>query len=143
MDNEIQKRKSWIGRNWKWLTPVGVIGVLGLMLLFSAISQGNPGDFALALKDNQLYQGAVDKANQNEDVKNAIGTLDPVDKMAILESTVEYSDNKQSVNLTVRVSGSKGKAKMDVQAVKSETAWHYKFIKMRIKNPKQEIIVLE
>lgn len=142
-ENESLKEKSWFKRNWKWLLPMVIIPVLGFTLLFSVISAGSVGDFASAFSDEKLYQNAIDKANKNVEVQNVLGTLEPVSNMGIVESTVEYTNTKQSVTLSIRVSGEKGKAKMDVVADKKGNEWRYTSIKLRIKEPKREIIVLQ
>ena len=143
MQEEILSEKSWFKRNWKWLTPLSVFVVVVVIMFSSLMSAGNVSDFATAFSEDKLYQDAIDKANENTDVQNVLGKLEAVDKMAILESTVEYTNHKQSVNLSVRVSGDKGKAKMDIKADKKNAKWQYNFIKLRIKEPKQEIIVAE
>jgi len=120
-----------------------IMPVLGFALLFSVISAGSVGDFASAFSDEKLYQNAIDKANKNVEVQNVLGTLEPVSNMGIVESTVEYTNTKQSVTLSIRVSGEKGKAKMDVVADKKGNEWRYTSIKLRIKEPKREIIVLQ
>jgi len=67
----------------------------------------------------------------------------PIDKLAIMEGNSVYSNENKNVEITVRVSGPKGKAKMDISAEKSGEKWEYKSIKVRIKKTKQEIQVLK
>jgi len=143
MNNEVSKEKNWMRRNWKWFVPSLVIVVILAMVFVATGSIGGASDLAAAYKDEALYENAVKQSNENNTVVEILGTLEPVDKMAILEGTVKYSDDKQSVNLTVRVKGDKGKAKMDVVASKKDNAWQYSLIKIRIKAPEQEIIVLQ
>jgi hypothetical protein len=143
MNYEIVREKSWFKRNWQWFIPLVAVCALGIILISSLASAGNAGDYATAMSDEKLYQNAIDKANENTEVKTILGKLEDVNNMAIIESTVEYSNNKQSVDLTVRVRGDKGKAKMDVKADKKGNEWNYSLIKLRIKDPKQEIVVLQ
>ncbi|WP_299223373.1 cytochrome c oxidase assembly factor Coa1 family protein [uncultured Aquimarina sp.] len=66
--------------------------------------------------------------------------------MAILEGEVRYSDNNKSVDLSIRIKGSKRKASMDISADKINGEWNYKKINIRIKKPieeKQTIKILE
>lgn len=143
MNNEVSEEKNWMRRNWKWFVPSSVIVVILAMVFVATGSVGGASDLAAAYKDEALYENAVKQSNENNKVVEILGTLEPVDNMAILEGTVKYSDDKQSVKLTVRVKGDKGKAKMDVVATKKGNVWQYSLIKIRIKAPEQEIIVLQ
>ncbi|MFH6948216.1 cytochrome c oxidase assembly factor Coa1 family protein [Flavobacterium sp. FlaQc-51] len=86
---------------------------------------------------------AVEKAKTNQRVLKVIGEIEPIDKLAILEGSAIYSNNNNSVNLSIRVNGNKGKGKMDVLAERKGTAWNYKKINIRIKEPKEEIQILK
>ncbi len=141
MNNKISEEKNWLERNWKWFVPLAVI----ILLLVVTVSGSVDGasDFATAFKDDTLYKKAIEKCNNNQQVQKVLGKLQDVDKLAIIESTVDYSNNKQKVKLSVRVNGEKGKGRMDAIADRNNEGWNYSLIKIRIKNPKQEIIVLE
>jgi hypothetical protein len=72
-----------------------------------------------------------------------LGDLEPIDKLAILEGNAKYSNHNNSVELTVRVKGPKGKGKMDISADKNGTEWEYKKINIRIKQTEEVIQVLK
>ena len=144
MDNQLIVEKSWWRKNWKWSLPTLVllfIIVIGLILNLSI--DGNVADFAQAYSDNSLYEKAIEKAKTNDRVLEVIGEIEPIDKLAILEGNVIYSNNNNSVELSVRVKGSKGKGKMDISANKNGEEWEYKKISIRIKEPKEEINILK
>jgi predicted negative regulator of RcsB-dependent stress response len=143
MDNEITQHKNWLQRNAKWLAPLVVVIILLGSAVFSSVSDAQMGGYANALADDALYTNALNKAQENAEVKKVLGTLEMVDQLAIIESNVTYSNNNNAVNLSVRVKGSKAKGRMDVIAAKVNNAWHYSLIKIRIKDPKQEINVLQ
>ena len=42
----------------------------------------------------------------------------------------------------IRIKGNKGKGKMDISAKKNGNEWEYKKIKIRIKEPKEEIHII-
>ncbi|MXN91623.1 hypothetical protein GR160_10330 [Flavobacterium sp. Sd200] len=143
MDNELVQHKSWMQRNIKWFAPVLVLLLLLGSVMFSSVSDAQLGGFANALADEALYNNAVKQAQDNDEVTSVLGNLEPVDQMAIIESDVNYSDNNNAVNLSVRIKGSKAKGRMDVAATKVNNAWQYNAIKIRLKDPKREIVVLE
>ena len=146
MDNELIIEQSWWKRNWKWFLPTFIIIFLLVFgLLLSSSVEGNVTDVAQAYSDNSLYEKAIEKAKTNKRVLEVIGEIEPIDKLAILEGNAIYSNNHNSVELSIRVKGSKGKGKMDISAKKNgnEKEWEYKKINIRIKDSKEEIQILK
>ena len=142
MDNRLIIEKSWWQRNWKWIIPTTIILFLASMVMTFNI-EGNPTDLLQAYSEDVLYKNAIDKANSNERVIEVIGKIDDLDRLAILEGNSKYSNNNNSIEITFRVNGDKRKGKMDISADKNGTDWEYKKINIRIKNPKEEIKILE
>ena len=138
--NELIKEKNWGRRNWRWLVPITafLIGIIALLSLTSGLTS-----FAQAYAEPSLYENALERARQNERVIEVLGNLQPVDKLTILEGNVVYTENNNAVDLTFRVTGSKGKGKMDISATKINGNWDYELIKIRVKNREEEIIVLD
>ncbi len=144
MENDLIKQNSWFQRNWKLVLPISIVAILGTTLFFS-LTAGHLGDFGKAYSEPQLFQGALNKAKENEEVK-VLGEIEPVSKMAILEGDVNYTNQGNSVQFTVRIEGKNGKAFMDVIAERVTDSWKYKKITIRIKYPpekKQTIEILK
>ena len=108
----------------------------------SANVDGNITDTAQAYTDDSLSVKAIEKANTNERVLEVLGEIEPIDKLALFEGNAVYSNNNNSVVLSIRIKGSKGKGKMDISAEKNGINWEYKTINIRIKNPKEEIQII-
>jgi hypothetical protein len=143
MNNELITEQSWWKSNRKWFLPTLIITFLLLTgLLVSSGMEGNITDIAKAYSEDSLYERAIDKANTNKRVLELIGKIEPIDQLAILEGNAVYANNHTSVELSVRVKGNKGKGKMDISARKNGNNWEYKYIKIRIKEPKEEIHIL-
>jgi hypothetical protein len=144
MDNNLINEQSWWKKNWKWFLPTfSIMLLLAFGLLLSSSVNGNITDIAQAYSDNSLYEKAIEKAKTNKRVIEVIGEIEPIDKLAILEGNAIYSNNQNSVELSIRVKGSKGKGKMDISANKIGNKWEYKKINIRIKDPKEEIQILK
>jgi Cytochrome oxidase complex assembly protein 1 len=144
MDNELIVKKSWWNRNWKWFLPtIILVFLIGFGLILTSAIDGNMTDITQAYSENSLYENAIEKAKTNKRVLEVMGKIEPLDKLAIFEGNVIYSNNNKSVLLSVRVKGNKGKGKMDISADKNGTLWEYKKINIRIKNPKEEIQILQ
>lgn len=138
--NELIRKKNWGRRNWKWLVPITAFLIVIIALL--SLTSGLTG-FAQAYAEPSLYEDALEKVRQNEKVVEVLGNLQPMDKWTIMEGNVVYSEDNNSVALTFRITGSKGKGKMDISALRNNGVWEYELIRIRIKNPKEEIIVVD
>ncbi len=144
MENLIFINKSWWQRNWKWFLPTSsMLFIIVIGSLITASIEGNAKDYAQAYSDDSLYEKALEKVKANPRVKETLGEIEPIDKLAILEGNTKYSDNNNSVETTIRIKGTKTKGKMDISATKNGTGWEYKKINIRVKDPKEEIDVLK
>jgi hypothetical protein len=144
MDNELIVERSWWKRNWKWSLPTSIVLILFVLgILFTATIDRNLTDIAQAYSEHSLYEKAIEKAQTNTRVLDVIGTIEPMDQLAILEGNIIYSNHNKTVAISVRIKGSKGKGKMDITAVKNGKEWKYQKISIRIKEPKEEIQILK
>jgi len=139
MENELINEESWWKRNRKWVLIALVVFFVAIALLIGI--SGTLGNFGRAYADLPLYERAIQHAQANNDVNNKVGNIRPIDKMTIAEGNVAYVGD--SVSATITIKGVKSKAKLDIAALKTEGSWNYKLIKVRIKEPKQEIVVLQ
>ncbi|EIJ39915.1 hypothetical protein JoomaDRAFT_2958 [Galbibacter orientalis DSM 19592] len=135
MNNELIEQKSWWKLNWKWLVPVSGIMIISLVIFFSSGMGGITTDLAQAYADTELYENALEKAKSDIRVTELLGEIEPIDKLAILEGQVEYSNDNKTVNSSVRIVGTEGKASLDISADRIKSEWNYTKINVRIKNP--------
>ena len=139
--NELISEKNWWKRNWKWLVPTTILFLTLTIIL--TIFASPISNIAKAYADTSIYENALEKAQQNQQVIKTLGLLEPIDKMAIIEGYVLYSNNNNTVNLTIRFKGTKGKGKMDITANKVNENWKYEKIAIRIKEPKKTISIIQ
>ena len=131
-------QKNWLMQYWKWWAT-GCVAVFACAMFALGLG-GSVSDIAQAYWDPALCQHAIDKANQDVRVIEALGKLAPIDKLALVEGNAKYSDSGNSVEITVRVSGEKAKAKMDIGADKIGQTWKYRLIRLRIKTGEEILI---
>jgi hypothetical protein len=143
MENELIIEKSWWNRNWKWFLPTLILFLILFGYILSSTIDGSITDIAQAYSDNSLYEKAIDKAKIDKRVLEIIGEIEPIDQLAILEGNAIYSNYNNSVTLSIRIKGNKGKGKMDITAERNGTDWNYKKINIRIKEPKEEIQIIK
>ncbi len=143
MNNDLIEQKSWWKQNWKWLVPLTGIALILIFSLFPSDFSGVLGDYSKAYADPKLYDVAIEKVRLNEQVKELLGEVEPIDNMTILNGSVIYSDDNKSVNSTIKITGEKGKAMLDLSADRIGERWNYKKINIRIKNPPEKKQTIE
>lgn len=117
--------------------------LIAVYFFFSSGTSGITTAIVQAYYDTDLYDNALQKAASDSRVKNLLGEIEPIDKMAIIEGQVQYSNNDTRVNSTIRINGSKGNARMDISANKARNQWNYSKINIRIKNPLEKRQTIE
>lgn len=143
MDNELINQKSWWKQNWKWLIPIIGIVLFSMVMFFSTGLDGITADLTRAYTDTTLYENALEKVKSNEKVLEILGEINVIDKFAILEGSVKYSDDNKIVNSSVRLKGSKGKGMMDITAKRNGNIWDYEKINLRIEKPSEKKQTIE
>lgn len=138
MNNDLVVEQNWIQKNWKWLVAASLLVIVCIYLFFSFGINSATKDLTRAYNETELFESVVKKANTNTSIKNVLGTLQPIDKAAILEGSVIFNDENNSVKSSVRVIGTKGSGKMDFQALKAENKWLFNAIKVRVKKPTEK-----
>lgn len=143
MNNELVTQKNWWKINWKWLIPVVGIILISISIFFSSGMGGITTDLAQAYMDTELYQNALDKVKSDQKVTELLGELQPIDKLAIIEGQVKYSNDNKTVNSSIRIVGTEGKARLDISADRINNEWNYTKINIRIKNPPKKKQTIE
>lgn len=146
MSNELITQKSWCKRNWKWFIPLTGIILILIIVFFSSGLGGTTADLTQAYADTELYENALQKVKSDKRVIEILGEIEPIDKLAILEGSVKYSQDNKTVNTSIRLKCIKGKAKMDITANRIDNKWDYEKINLRIREPIEktlEIIIIE
>ena len=118
--------------------------IIDYSTVFITSGMGGIGaDLAQAYSDTELYENALEKVKTDQKVAELLGEIEPIDKLAILEGEIHYTNKNQTVNSSIRLKGTKGKARMDITADKINNEWEYKIINVRIKNPPEKKQIIE
>ncbi|WP_324027513.1 hypothetical protein QSV08_06105 [Maribacter sp. BPC-D8] len=103
-----------------------------------------------AYSEPEICEGALAIAKTDTTVLKLLGNLEPLGSLDMLNGSVGYSQNGDSVGITINVRGDKEinniRSKMDVLAEKINNKWEYISINIRIKKPealKQTIPILK
>jgi hypothetical protein len=108
-------RRSWWGRNWKWLVPVfGLVPVLVACIFLLVFGM---------FKSSDVYAEALGSAKANEEVKAALG--EPVEAGYWVVGSLKQNGLSGRANLKIPLAGPKGSGTLYVKATKADDRWQY------------------
>ena len=114
------QQKGCLGRNWKWMLPVGCLGlILGGVALFVGI-------FFVAMsamKSSDVYQGALRAAQAHPAAIERLG--EPIKDGWIVTGNVQINASGGNANLEIPLSGPKNSGKLYVRATNPDGNWMY------------------
>lgn len=113
-------RPGWWARNWKWFAPTGCLALIAMVLVFVALIVAMVFG---AMKSTDVYKTAVATAKAHPAVTEALGT--PVEEGMFLSGNTDVTDASGNADLSIPISGPKGKGKIFVVASKSAGRWTY------------------
>jgi len=127
-------RKGWWGRNWKWFVPVGCLGAIllfaGFIVLILAIVFG-------AIRSSDIYKEAVAEASANAQVAQALGT--PIEPGWLVVGRFNVRNDSGSADLTIPISGPRGRAVIYVVATKTAGKWKFTTLLVTVKGSDKQI----
>ena len=131
-------RPNWWNRNWKWFVPVGCLGTLTLFIAFVV-------SIAVivfsAVKSTDVYKDALARARVNPSVIEMIGS--PIKEGFLVSGNTNVNGASGEANLSIPISGPKGKGTIYVAASKSLGRWNYSGLIVEIAKTHQRIDLLQ
>lgn len=127
-------RRSWWSRNWLWFVPVGCLGMLTVFVAFVA---GIVMFVFGAMKSSDVYKTAVARAKSNTEVTAALGT--PIEEGFWVSGSTNVSGSSGNADLTIPLSGPKGKATVYAIATKAAGRWNYSTLEVEIDGQSERI----
>ena len=122
------QRAGWWSRNWKWFVPTGccltplVLG--GAFLAFLVLVVFG------AMKQSDAYKMAVARAKADPRVTSALGT--PIDEGWFMSGKTNVNGGSGDADLSIPISGPKGKGTIYAVATKSAGEWTYSKLEVKI-----------
>lgn len=121
-------RPGWWSRNWKWFVPTGccltplVLG--GAFVAFVVLVIFG------ALKQTDVYKMAVARAKSDSRVIAALGT--PIEEGWYLSGHTNVNGGSGDADISIPISGPKGKGTIYAVATKSGGEWTYSKLTVKI-----------
>ncbi|MCK5400630.1 MAG: hypothetical protein KAJ28_03265 [Flavobacteriaceae bacterium] len=137
--NEYEQQKSWFGRNWLWVVPVGGCLTIILLLVFGAgaIFFG----VTSVLKNSTPYEYAIEQASTNIIVIEFLG--EPIETYGIMQGKISLNDDSGKVDIKIPIKGPKGEGSVTVKGEKIENEWIYEELYVLIKETNERINLLD
>ncbi|GAA3600339.1 cytochrome c oxidase assembly factor Coa1 family protein [Flavivirga amylovorans] len=133
------KRKSWFGRNWPWVLPVG--GCLTIIILFALGAGAIFFGVSKIFKSSAPYTYAVERAFENEDVIDFLG--EPLETDGIISGNISLKNDEGEADFEIPIAGKNGDGSIIVVANKINDEWVYEKLYVLIKETKEEINLLD
>lgn len=138
MTEPAQKQpKSWMARNCLWLVPVGCLGLLALAAIFIGgiltVTMGG-------IKSTDAYREALVRARANPEVREALG--EPIEPGWFVQGKVNVSGPAGDADLSIPLSGPKGKGTLYLSARKESGQWEYKTLEVAVDGRTERINLL-
>ena len=131
-------RPNWFGRNWKWLVPVGV---LLLFFLFASLIGAVFVLLQTSFQHSDIYAQALAKARANPQVIEKIGR--PLKAGWLASGNLNTSGASGDVDLSIPLSGPRGKGTLHLVAKKSAGVWKVATLQVEVAGEAQPIDLLQ
>jgi hypothetical protein len=131
-------RTSWWGRNWKWFVPTGCLGMLLLVAGFVFVIIGIVFG---AMKSSDAYKTALAKAKADSRVVNALGS--PITDGYFVSGKTNVSGTSGQADMTVPISGPKGKGTIYFVASKFAGQWTFSKLMVEVADTGQRIDLIQ
>jgi hypothetical protein len=130
--------KSWLDRNWKWALPTGCLAVVLAVLVFVGVVVLVA---TTAMKHADAFTEAVARAKANAAVTAVLG--EPIEVGWLVSGSVDVQNASGNAELSIPLSGPKGRGTLHVQATKSGGRWDFGSLWLEVRGSKQVVNLLE
>ena len=127
------QRKSWLGRNWLWLLGALVVCGFGFVALIIFVVVG-------AIRGSDVAKEAFARAQSNALVMQRLGA--PISEGWFVGGSINVSTTSGDADLSVPISGPKGKGTVYVTAQKAAGTWTYSLMQAAIEGSGERIDLL-
>ncbi len=135
---EPKAKGNWWTRNWKWFVPTGC---LTIVVLFVAFVGSIVVIVFSAIKSTDPYKDAFAKARIHPAVIEALGS--PIKEGFFVSGNTSVNGATGEANLSIPISGPKGKGTIYVKAEKSLGRWSYSDLIVEIQKTGHRIDLLK
>ena len=133
----ITQPQGWWASNWKWVVPVGCLGVVICFVAFFV------GIFAIitgSMKSSWAYTEGVNLATRHTDVVAALG--EPIATGWLVSGSISVSGPSGEADLSIPLRGPNGRGTLYVIARKRAGEWSFELAEVEVKGHGDRIDLL-
>jgi TonB family protein len=138
-----QQQKGCLGRNWKWMLPVGCLGLILTIVAFVGVI------FFVAMsamKSSEVYQYALNKAKSDPTVVEELG--EPIKDGWFVQGSFNTSGGNGNARFQIPITGPKKSGTIYVVASKDPVAngiddWVYTMLEVDVEGRPERIELVE
>jgi len=130
-------KRSWLETHPRWKIPLGfvillfLIGVVGTAVVSVAMA---------SIHHSEVYKQAIARASQNTEVRSQIG--EPIAVGWFISGELHVNGSAGNANLSIPISGSKGKGTIRLVAFKSGGVWRFSWLQVEVAGAANSINLL-
>jgi hypothetical protein len=130
--------RPWLARNWKWVIPVGCLSVF---VLLGAFVGGILLIVEASFKNSDAYTQALARAQAHPLVREEMG--EPVNPGWFVSGNIHTSGASGDADISIPISGPKGKGTLYVVAKKSAGQWKLEVLQVEVDGKPERIDLVE
>jgi len=133
----LPRKKSWWGRNWFWVLPVGCLTPIlfcgGFFTLIISLVFG-------MIKSSYPYEDSLATVQSDQRVVSVLGS--PVEPGFFVTGQINLNNNSGNADIAYSISGPNGEGDVYVTAVKTAGQWSYTLFEVYLDPTSQNIDML-
>ncbi|MFL1894648.1 cytochrome c oxidase assembly factor Coa1 family protein [Aquimarina sp. 2-A2] len=133
-----REHKSWFGRNWGWVVPLG--GCLTIILLVILFLGSLVFGVSKMVTSSDPYESGLERVRQDQYIVGILG--EPIETDGIMQGSLSFENDKGTADISIPIKGPKGKARLYVVGTKQKDHWNYSEIYVIIDDTNEQIDLL-
>lgn len=120
-------RKRWLEQHPRWKIPLGCLTLLFLIALFGLTLIAI---ITASFRSSDVYKQAMAKAAENQRVRDLVG--EPIRAAWLVSGELNVNGSSGNANLTIPISGPRGKGVIRAVAQKGEGVWRFTYLQVKV-----------
>jgi len=130
-------QKSWLERHPHWKIPLGFLTLLVLIIVFGGVVMTI---VTTTFRNSDVYREAVTRAGADAQVLEQMG--EPIQAAWLISGDLHVSGSTGNANLSIPVSGSRGKGVIRAVASKTGGVWRFTYLQVQVNGRSEPIDLL-
>ncbi len=130
-------QKSWLEQHPHWKIPLGCLTLILLIGVFATILITI---ITTSFRSSEVYKQAMARATENLQVRERIG--EPINAVWLVSGQLNVSGSTGNANLSIPISGPKGKGVIRAVAKKSGSVWRFTYLQVKVEGQPGNIDLL-